>query len=264
MEQHMIKHFNKLIETNPKIQYAISTLVAEYDIASAHTTACYFIFGNDTYEKLMRQDKLSRNTQIGKMMAKDPLLHDQIASLLLRWFNIFCEENNIKDTNFITSTRDSILLVDKKPIKTSFENGLVNFRNKDGEFTSYIRLQKQRKMEVLFDNMSGGLRIKGIDINEIENYPFLKIFKTLLSVLEQSRTLPPGESLKKLNRIRSSYINSPNLDMYRSLIDKGKFIHYINGDRIESDTVIDPNALVKTDNYVNFVMPVVNIFFSPK
>jgi hypothetical protein len=260
--KHMIKHFNKLIETNKNIQYAISTIIAEYDIASAHTTACYFIYGEELYKELAAMPKLDRNIRIGKMMSSDPVLHEKINTLLLKWFNLFCEENNIKENNVISSTRDSILLVNKKPLKTVFENGLVTFRNKEGEYTSYLRLQNH--FEVLYDAMSGSLRIKGIPSSHLENHPFIKIFKQALSVLEQSNSITISAGLKKLSKIRNNYIYAANADMYRSLLDGNKFVYYINGERILSDGIIENEQLIKQDNYVNFLLPIINIYFIPK
>lgn len=258
----MIKVFSKLIEMNPNIHNCISALLAEYDIASAHTTACYFIFGKEMYDRLMSLDKLSRNTEIGKMMAKDPTLHEKIAGYLLKWFNRFCEENNIKENNFISSTRDSILLVNKKPLKTVFENGIVKFRNKEGEYTSYIRLGR---LEVLFDNISGALRIKGINSQYYDNRcVFIKLFKELLSIVEQSNSLTLSAGLKKLTKIRTKYIYSQNMDMYRSLMDNNKFVYVIEGERILSDALIDNASLIKHDNYINFILPMINIYFQPK
>jgi hypothetical protein len=258
----MIKVFSKLIEMNPNIKYCISTIIAEFDISAAHPTACYFIFGKDFYDNLMSMDKLSRNTEIGKLMAKDPTLHAKIVSLLLKWFNLFCEENNIKESNFISSTRDSILLVNKKPIKTEFENGLVKFRNKEGEYTSYIRLHE--RYEILYDNISGALRIKGINSQLIENHPFIKLFKQLLSLVEQSSVLTISDGLKKLSKIRSKYISSLNMDIYRSIMDNNKFVYIIEGERVLSDALIKDAMLVKHDNYVNFILPLINIYFRPK
>jgi hypothetical protein len=258
----MPKTFTKLIETNPSVKQCISTIVAEYDIESAHTTACCFIYGKEMYDSLMSMDKQSRNARIGKMMAGDPSLHEKIAALLLKWFNLFCEENNIKESNFISSTRDSILLVNKKPIRTVFENGLVKFRNKEGEFTSYIRLQN--RYEVLYDNISGALRIKGVPQQYLENNVFTRLFKQLLSIVEQSKSVTVSEGLKKLSKIRNKYIYSNTKEIYRSLLDGNKFIYLIEGERILSDVVLENENLIKHDNYINFVLPLIQIYFMPK
>jgi len=259
----MIKQFTKLIDSNPDIDCCIATIVGEYDIASAHTTACYFIFGKEKYDELMSMEKLARNTKIGIMMKNDPSLHEKIAALLLKWFNLFCEENNIKESNFISSTRDSLLLVNKKPIHTIFENGLVNFRNKDGEFTSYIRLGH---MEILYDRMSDAIRIKGVNSEYVNGHPFVKILRQLLALLESSSTMTVQAGLKKLSQLRNKYINSPDAGVYRSLLDNNKFVYMVGGERILSDVVLPETAdaqLVKHDNYVNYILPIVKIYFKP-
>jgi hypothetical protein len=222
----------------------------------------YFINGKGSYDSLMSMDKLARNTEIGKMMARDPSLHGKIAGLLLKWFNLFCEENNIRDSNFISSTRDSMLIVNKKPIKTVFENGLVKFRNKEGEYTSYIRLKD--RYEILYDNISGSLRIKGINNDCFEGHPFIKLFKQLLSILELSNNITISEGLKKITKIRTKYISSANFDIFRSIMDGNKFIYFVEGERILSDSLLTNGDLVKHDNYMNFILPLINIYFSPK
>lgn len=260
-----IKQFNKLIETNPNIDYCISTIIGEYDIKSAHTTACYFIFGKEMYDKLMSMDKLSRNTHIGKMMRDDPTLHPKISSLLLKWFNCFCEENNIKENDFISSTRDSLLLVNKKPIKTKFENGLVEFRNKDGEFTSYIRF-KEKNMEILFDSMSNSVRIKGVNQESVDNNKvFIKLFKQLLNLLEESKYKQGNLScLKKISNIRLKYIDSKDKTMYASIERNNRFIYIIDGQRTESEVILEENeniVLSKYDNFTTFILPLIKIYF---
>ena len=255
------KVFNKLIESNPSIGCAISTIVAEYDIHAAHASALYFIKGPELYNKLMKMDKLSRNTQIGLMMRDDPHLHEKIAALILKWFNNFCQVNNINESNFISSTRDSLLLLNKKPIKTSFENGIVEFRNKEGEYTSYIRV---KNMEILYDGMSNNMRIKGVSSEYVEgNQSFVKLFRQLLALVELSKNVPMNQVLKKANLIRNKYIDSKDPSLYASIMDANKYVYIVDGERVISDTILsNKNAvLVKSDNYINFFLPVMKICF---
>jgi hypothetical protein len=153
-------------------------------------------------------------------------------------------------------------LVNKKPLWTVFENGIVKFRNKEGEYTSYIRLHD--RLEILYDNISGALRIKGINSGLLESNPFIRLFKQLLSVLEQSNSLTVSEGLKKLTKIRMKYIYSTNMDIYRSLLDNNKFVYNIEDERILSDSLIDNEVLIKHDNYINFILPLIHIYFQPK
>ncbi len=259
-----LKVFNKLIEYNPQVDYAINCVLAEFDIKAAHTSAMYFIKGEDTWKELLALDKLSRNTKIGLMMKDDPDLHDKIAKLLLTWFNKFCEINNIMDRNFVSSTRDSMLLINKRPLKCELENGIVTFRNKDGEFTSYIRINN---FEVLFDGMSYNLRIKGINKEFVDGNPvFIKLFKQLLALVESSKNLSTSEILKKADRLRNRYINSKDPTMWASITDGNKYVYNISGELVLSDVILPEEencTLIKIDNYYKLFLPVFKICFKP-
>ena len=130
MEQTPPKVFKKLVESNQAISFAVNTLITEYDIQRCHPSCMYFIKGPEFYKELMAMPKLDSNVKIGKMMRDDPTLAHKIGEIKLRFFNEFCKVNNIKESNFLSSTVDSLLLVNKKPLKTKFENGVINFRNK--------------------------------------------------------------------------------------------------------------------------------------
>ena len=90
-----IKVFKKCIEKNPAIDYAISTIVSEYDIKAAHPTALYFVKGPEVYEKLMAMPKIERSRECGLMIGREPGLHEKLSKLILKWFNEFCDVNNI-------------------------------------------------------------------------------------------------------------------------------------------------------------------------
>ena len=261
------KQFNKLVESNSNISYAINTLIAEYDIQRCHPTCMYFLKGKEFYDQLISMPKYDSNVLIGKMMKEDPTLSEKIGKLKLKFFNDFCKINNIKDSNFISSTVDSMLLVNKKPMKTKLENGIVNFRNKDGEFTSYIRLSNNRIIEILFDGMSNNLRIKGINADFVENNnTFIRLFKQYLILLENSNKMTNSELLRKLNHLRNKYINSKDPMMWASILDGNKYVYIMAGERVLSDEFMQEsqqNILVKTDNYVTFILPLVKLCFKP-
>ena len=83
------KHFNKLVEMNPNISYAINTLIAEYDIQRCHPTCMYFLKGKEFYDQLMKMPKFDSNVLIGKMMKEDLTLSDKIGNLKLKFFFFF-------------------------------------------------------------------------------------------------------------------------------------------------------------------------------
>lgn len=82
-------------------------------------------------------------------------------------------------------------------------------------------------------------------------------YKDLLTTLETSISLGNIECLKTLKQMRQKYINSDDVNIYRSLNDKNHFIYEICGEIIETDVEIsNPNAkLMKIMNYKDFVMP---------
>jgi hypothetical protein len=255
---------DKLIMSNKNINCAISTILCEYDIKSAHTTACYFIYGEEMYKKLMAMPKLERNIEIGKMMKVDPTLYPKIETLLLKWMNEFLDVNGVKQQNFIETTRDSILLVNKKPTTTTFEGGIVEFRNKDGEYTSFYRINGK---SILFDNMSYNIRIKGINSDDsiIKNSYFVqKYLKPLLIVVENVHSTGIVKCMKQLATFRDKYINNDNLDIYRDLMQENKFVSIINDEIVLSDYVMDESKLVKLNNFKNFVMPVMRSILTVK
>lgn len=260
----MLKVFTKLIDKNPNIDYCIGTTINEYDIKRAHPTALYFVSGKDTYDKLMSMDKLECNILIGKMMKSDPSLYPKIEERLLYFMNTFCESNNVDERNFISSTRDSILMVNKKPIRTEFENGLVRFRNKEGEYTTYIRIGHY---EVLFDSMSGNLRIKGIDDAYLVGNPvFVKLFKQMLMILELSKTTPMPECLRKISQIRDKYMNSKDPRMYASLMRGNRYEYVVDGEKMESEVYLDEKPgveLIRYSNFIEFILPLIRIYFRP-
>ena len=159
------------------------------------------------------------------------------------------------------------MLVNKKPLKTKFENGVINFRNKDGEFTSYIRLTFGREIEILYDGMSNNIRIKGVNEDYISGNPvLLRLIKQLLMLLENANNLSTSELLRKTNYIRNKYINSKDTLMWASLLDGNKYVYIIDGEKVLSDEYLpetNQNILVKTDNFQTFILPLIKLCFKP-
>ena len=261
------KVFKKLIETNKNIGYAINTIITEYDIQRCHPSCMYFIKGKDFYDKLISMPKLDSNILIGKMMREDLTLAPKISEIKLKYFNKFCEVNNIKESNFISSTVDSMLIVNKKPMKTKFENGVINFRNKDGEYTSYVRLNKTREIEILYDGMNNVIRVKGVNKDYIDNNPvFMRLLKQSMMLLENSNNLSNQELLRKLNYIRNKYINSKDPLMWANIFEGNRYAYLVDGERVLLDSFSDEEdgkTLIKIDNYINFILPIIQICFKP-
>ena len=106
--------------------------------------------------------------------------------------------------------------------------------------------------------MTGNLRIKGINMQTVQESEFVNLYlKELLTTLETSISLGNIECMKILKQMRQKYINSSDNSIYKSLNDKNKFIYEVAGEMIETDVEINNPAakLMKIMNYRDFVMP---------
>ena len=174
---------SKEVWRNDAISNVINSTICEYDIKGAHLVAIHILFGDELYNKLAVMDKLSRNIYIGNMVKKDPDLSIKLQKLLFKFKQKFIEENNIFINNIIETTKDSLVLVQKIPTTTTVKvNGVdVEFRNKDGIYSSFYKLGTK---SILFDSMTGNLRIKGINMQTVQESEFVNLYlKELLTTL---------------------------------------------------------------------------------
>lgn len=266
----------KQININPIKNHIISSIINEYDISSAHPTALYFIKGKSLYDELMSMEKLQRNIRIGNMLKNNKELSDKIAELILKWTNLFIRANNIKASQFLESTRDSVMLWNKIPRYTTFEDGIVKFVNKEGEYTSYHRLHN--RYTILFDNGIGNkrIRIKGIKDEIVQSSVFVKkhLFN-VLSALESSVIHGRGKAVQKLKIERRNIIEAKNtkteesLCIFRELLNENKYKYlckYEDEERVDvvfSDVVVDDEDMVLdiTSNYDKFIRPLISVIF---
>lgn len=262
---------DKQINYNPLKKHVISGIISEYDIASAHPSALYFIKGKTLYDELMSMPKETRNIRIGNMIKSDKELNGKIAKLILDWTNLFIKANSIKASQFLESTKDSIMIYNKVPKFLEFEKGVVKFRNKEGEFSSYHRIGN--KYTILFDqNMNGKrIRIKGISDEYVQSSSFVKknLFK-VLSAIELSVTKGKIYSIKNLQNERRNLIKSKEgkteeeLSIFRKLIHKNQYEYLLQVsdskiDIIHSDVLIeDEDYILNThSNYSEFILPLI-------
>lgn len=252
----------KLITTNKTISAAISTIIAEYDIQSAYATALRYIKGEDLYQKLSLLPKLERNITIGKMLQEDNggSLYQQIESKLLFWMNEFLRLNNVQPDQFVETTRDSIMLVNKIPSILTLDGGKVKFINKEGVYTSLFRVDSKL---ILFDSTGDTIRIKGINDDEVQASPFIRrYFKPFLRAIETSITLGRSSCFKQLDIYRSKYIQPNDPEIYKDLNNQNKYMYLINDEMVQSDFTIESHDLIKIGNYVNYVMPIVRLILT--
>jgi len=256
-EGPMAHILQKLQEINRGITSVVNSIIIEMDMAHAYASAMYFIKGKEFYDELLAMPKLARNTLIGKMMGKDDKLYPQVEALLLKWLNEFMRVNDIRTENFLEASRDAILIVNKRPIHTIFENGIVEFRNKASEYTSFHRINGK---VILFDSYNYEIDIKGIaqDKSFIQESVFVQTYlKPLLKSTENSYSEGLAKSFRQMAVYRDKYINPKDKNIWRSLLHNNKFVFQGEGDKTyESDAIVDEKTLAKILNYKYFVMPV--------
>lgn len=250
----------KLLYENPHITNVINKTIVEYDIASAATTAIRYIYGEAVYNDLMKLDKKERNIKTGMMQRSDPELWPKIEKITLSWFNMFIEANKIDEKNIIETTRDSIVIVDKIPTVTSFDNGIINFRNKDGVYTSYYRVNDKK---IFFDSMNNEILIKGINKEYVSNSLFVKkIIIPLLTLIEKDYIGGPSKLLTCFSLYKHKYLEYNDTAIYRSLTNRNLF-RYLdkNNEIIESEVELNDDSLqlLTYENYIDYILPLIRM-----
>ena len=274
MEKFELK---KQINNNPPIKHILSSIISEYDIKAAYPSALYFIKGKTLYDELMYMPKDIRNIKIGNMVKNDKELSDKLNNKLLEWMNLFIKSNGIRINQFLESTKDSIMIYNKVPKYLIFENGIVNFVNKDGDFTSYHRIGN--KYTILYDQGVIGekrIRIKGVNDEYVKSSKFVnKHLMKILSALESSVIQGKTSAVKKLQIEVGNIIKLANkgkteeeLCIFRELSNKNQY-RYINQTEdgqssiIYTDYLINDNDVIldTSKNYVEFVIPILKTLF---
>lgn len=253
----------KLLNNNIRANIIGST-ITEYDLSAAHPTALYLINGNKAqYDRLMDLPKLERNITIGKMIKKNPDLRKQIDAKILELFNEFIKANNILEENFLATTPDSILITNRIATVMRFQD-IAYFRNK--EKISYSSLfYINRTTFILFDRLTKRMRIKGLgDEKKTRNYPFVKkILTDLCCVLDDSQRLGYIPCLRRLKQIRINYIYNEDINVFRDIKNNNMFKYIVDGRTIYSEVKLkedDGCILVKSDNYMNFILSLIQDF----
>ena len=251
-----------LSSTNPAYECIVGSTVVEYDIRNAGATAIKHIKGEEIYNNLMTLSKHDRVVKIGLMMRDEPGLSERVNKLMLEWLNFFIDGNKIKTANIVATTRDSIIIHKKIPTKLNF--GDVEFRNKDGAFSSMYRTGR---LTVFFDSMRDVMLVKGLKSEFDANLsPFFKVYLSkFLYKLETIFSKGDGELFVTLRNMRDRYIHSSDINIYRDVFNKDMIgirfvskpddIIYLEDSSGLSDDESNDYIIAKEINYLNIVMP---------
>lgn len=257
-----VHRLEKNITENKNISFVLGSTIKEYDIKSAGATALLFLLKDkELYEKLINMDdKKLRNVQIGNIQKKHPELTNQMNKLFLKWKNMFLEANRIRTSQFLYSNKDAITITNRVPSKRKFENDIVEFVNKEGEFSSMYKINGFR---ILFDSMKFRIKIIGINDEIVEESEFANGYlKNVISSLEKVKSLGFQKTINLLIQQRESYIDSLDENLYRSLADNNKFVYQMkNGKKKMFNEYMGRENLIREVNYTGFVMPIINTIF---
>jgi len=250
----------KLINVNTMFTAIIGGLISEYDISHAGATALYELKGREIFEYLMKLDKKTRNIKIGLMMKTEEGLSDKVNALMLKYLNLFIKENKIKNKELVYTTRDSVVVYNKIPMKMVFDH--VEFSNKDGMYSTMFKI---KNYTIFFDSMTGKVDIKGINDDIVRDSPF--IFDYLLNflyIIESCQKNGDRKTFNILKNMRNTYLKSDSIHIYRDILNNNKLGVRYNNELIyleldKGNDEYDDNEdfkVAKDINYINFVIPI--------
>jgi len=255
---------------NKNYKHLQNVIIREYDIKDAGFS---IIIKNNLLDKkeILKIDnmtKLEKNIYIGKLMRKIPSLSVNILNQLESTRKDFILKNKIEDDEILYIKKDSICTINKK-CETTNINGII-FKNKNN-YSSYINLNG---IEFYYKSDGDEITVKGIsdDIVQFHNDFLLNDIKKILRFSEGCTSISIKNILKKiLFKFRSDYIGM-NLDInyYREFNSMNSF-KFKNTNSIISFYLDEPSFLKKskflknnldiTYNYLNYVIPLINILF---
>lgn len=250
-----------VINNNIKTHIVNSNIV-EYNIYKAYPTILAQInperFG---YLKSLTKDEYIAD--INELFINDRNIQKEIERRTIDIYNQWLKYNRINSSNFLATTTDSIIIMDQiAPIDTI--NGVIKFRNKDKvSYTSLFYINKDTY--ILFDRITKKIKIQ-TKINDpyINEYPFVKkILKDLCCICNEFTYENKIEYYKKLSKLRMNYIASDDKNIYADILHRNEFKYNIDGHMVYTpnyDPANDSN-LVIGDNYVNFVLPLIQSLF---
>ena len=242
---------------NPTISHIVNSTISEWDIRAAHLQAIKIIKGDKIYNELSKLPKLERNKKIGIMQTYDTKLGKRLSSTVFEFKKTFMEANNVRISNIVETTKDSLVLCQKIPNYTTFniQGTDIEFVNKEGFYSSYYRITNE--IRIFFDSMSNSIRIKGINSDMVNNSVFVeKYLKKILISLESITTMGQIQCMKMMKNLRLEYLNSEDIEIYKYL-KNNKFRYVVGEDVIDTDVEINDQraTLIKIDNYKDFVIP---------
>lgn len=237
----------------------INSIISEFDIKQAGISAYTKATGDTvTYKDLMKLDKKNRNIKLGLMIRDNPSIQTKINEVIKGWLNEFIKLNKIKETNFIECNNDSITVCN-----TIVEHLIIDeyceFVNKEGDFSTMIRLSEVNKnLVILYDNMFRNIKIKGVGEEYVKSSVFVKKYMIPFMASLENGVM---DCFKTKQLVRENYIKDTDVNVYRELFNKNLLMYRDeeNNRTIESEVIIKDLDVIKDDNYIKFIFPLLRL-----
>lgn len=251
---------NKVVNNNITTNIINSNIV-EYNIKRAYPTILTNF--NKKYDYLLTLTKDQYVNEIDKLFKEDKYLKNKIFDYTVALYNKFIVENKISEKNFLASTTDTLLIVDKIAPITKFDD-IIEFKNKDKvNYTSLFYISPTSY--ILFDRVTKKIKTVGISNDpDVNSWVFVKkTLKDLCCILNEYSPENRYECMRKMKVSRINYLNNPDKNIYRSITNNNMFKYNMDGEIIYSEIQLTESencVLMKDDNYMNVLLPLFRSF----
>ena len=194
------------VSYSANIDFLLNNYVREYDISKANINILLHrgLIKEDLYNFLKQSDRMVRQVTIGKMMANNPSLSDELKSGIIEAKKKFFEANDIQDYEVLSIKNDAIYLINKIPQITKFDN--IEFMCKN-IYTSYYKIFNV-EYYYYFDIVTGveKLDVKGIGDDKLE-YHKNHFLEFLLVLFNSAQVDNIKETIELINIFSNKYLN---------------------------------------------------------
>lgn len=201
------------------INFAVNKTITEYDIKSAYPNILYSMGLIDKvyYNLLISLDKKERVIDLSKFI-KENNLYEEVRKGIQYYHEKFLSENFIPSSNILEIKNDAIILIDRIPKVTSFDN--INYSLVD-RYNCYYKYQNV-SIYLYADQISGTYTVYGLGDYAIDLHDgyMIKLIINLLKLLKDSAIM----GADYLNDLIKTYDNRElDINYYREFNAASKF-----------------------------------------
>lgn len=237
------------------IPFLISNEIIEYDMKSAgfNLIKKFKLCTQSEIDYLEKLDNKKRHIKIGLMIRKDKSLGKALNEKFKEMRNEFYNANRLTNDNILSIKKDAIYVMRRCNV-LEYDN--IEFVEKN-HYTSYFNMGKL-ELYVGMDKID----VKGIADNKvIKHYPYMLDY--LFIIFKMMETSQHKIIVKNVVDF-ANYYKQLELDVgyYRELNEISLFrtsYRLSNKFSLYSDDVGNANMIVPNYNYVNFIIPLINL-----